>query len=619
MPSPFSFLTNSFKRKKILESDQTSTQLNRCLTTFDLTTIGVGSTIGSGIYVLSGQVASSTAGSAIILSYLIAGIASLFAALCYAEFGSLVPKAGSAYIYSYITVGELMAFVIGWNLVLENMIGSAALARAYSGYIDSLVSEGGWSFTAFFREHMPMNVPYLSTEVDFLAYGIMVFVSLLMCFGVRTSTNLNSIFTILNLMVVVSIIIAGSFKINTHNWALSYDEVPHEIKTPENPKPKDGGVGGFFPFGLNGMIAGAATCFYAFIGFDHICSTGEEAKNPRKSVPRAVALALIIVFLCYTGVATVQTLIWPYYDQNVSAPFAYIFTKLNWPVAKWAVSVGALLALSTTLIGVLFALPRIFYAMASDGLIYRFLGKVHPKTKCPVIATILSGFVAGAISALFDVKQLAEMLSIGVLLAYTLVAISVLLLRYSPAQNTESQTLSDPSTDFYPYPLTVKDIIIRLFNTNNQQTPTLLTKKMSIGLLGMSTILVIIIDALAIFAQKYLAQGDIYAAIGLGVSLSCFVFCLIALSRQPQSTGRDSFKVPLVPFVPFASIIVNICLMMNLPIPTWIRFGVWMIIGFFIYFTYGISNSTGFMSTREKDDYMTRKGIKRQEVVLSGH
>ena len=290
------FLTDSFKRKKILESDQT-TQLNRCLTTFDLTTIGVGSTIGSGIFVLSGQVASSTAGPAIIISYLIAGITSVFAALCYAEFGSLVPKTGSAYIYSYITVGELMAFVIGWNLVLENMIGSAALARAFSGYVNSLVSEGGWSFKEFFRQHMPMNIEYLSTEPDFLAFSIMIVVSCLMCFGVKTSSNVNSVFTILNVLVVVLIIIAGSFKINTHNWNLSYDEVPHESPSVNNTRPKNGGDGGFIPFGFNGIIAGAATCFYAFVGFDHICSTGEEAKNPRKSVPRAITFCLTIALL----------------------------------------------------------------------------------------------------------------------------------------------------------------------------------------------------------------------------------------------------------------------------------------------------------------------------------
>jgi amino acid transporter len=291
-----------FMRKKKLNSNQTETQLNRCLTTFDLTTLGVGSTIGLGIYVLSGQVASGTAGPSIVVSYLIAGVTSIFAALCYAEFGSLVPKAGSAYIYSYITVGEFMAFVIGWNLVLENMIGAASLARGYSGYIDSLVKETGWSFQTFFRKHMPMSVSQLSSEPDFLAFGIMVFVAILMCLGVKKSTNLNSIFTILNLTVVVFLIVVGSFKIDIHNWSLSYNEVPHEVKNETNLKPKNGGDGGFFPFGIKGMMEGAATCFYAFIGFDHICSTGEEAKNPRKSVPRAIMMSLAICFVAYTGI-----------------------------------------------------------------------------------------------------------------------------------------------------------------------------------------------------------------------------------------------------------------------------------------------------------------------------
>jgi amino acid transporter len=577
----------------------------------------VGSTIGLGIYVLSGQVASSKAGPAIILSYFIAGATSLLAALCYAEFGSLVPKAGSAYIYSYITVGEFMAFVIGWNLVLENMIGAASLARGYSGYIDSLVKDAGWSFQDFFHRHMPMNISQLSAQPDFLAFGIMFTMSIIMCFGVKKSTGLNTVFTIVNLTVVVYLLVVGCFKIDLHNWALLEEEVPHETVNERNLKPKNGGKGGFFPFGLKGMMEGAATLFYTFIGFDHVCSTGEEAKNPRKSVPRAISMALGIVFIAYTGVAAVQTLIWPYWDQNVDAPFAYIFTQLDWPVAKYAISVSAVLGLSTCLLGVLFALPRIFYAMASDGLIYRFLGKVHPKTQCPVIATLLSGFIAGFLSAIFDVKQLADMSSIGTLLAYSLVANSIAILRYSPHSNELMESIEGDvsSTHLVLERGPFGRLTSKLLNFDRLVTPTKETKKTSIILITVAVVAMVIMDSLLVFAETSIYNRSTLAIAFLVVSVTTLVACLISLSRQPQAKGVGNFRVPLVPFVPFISMSVNVYLMMNLSAPTWYRFGIWMVIGFFIYFTYGIFNSTGYMSEDNKDSRM--KGNKKQSIENS--
>jgi amino acid transporter len=284
---------------------------------------------------------------------------------------------------------------------------------------------------------MPINVPHLSLFPDFLAFGITMILAVMLCIGVKESTRFNSIFTILNITVVLYVVTVGFFAIDTHNWGLSYDEVPHEMKNDTNPKPKNGGYGGFFPFGFSGMMTGAATCFYGFVGFDAIATTGEEAKDPQKSIPIAISLSLFIVFLAYFGISGIQTLIWPYWDQNVDAPLPYVFSKIGYPVAKWTTAFGALFGLSTSLLGAMFPLPRIFYAMANDGLIYRFLGKVHPKYKTPVLATIISGFFAGILAAMFDVNQLAQMMSIGTLMAYSLVAISVVILRYSVASPTD--------------------------------------------------------------------------------------------------------------------------------------------------------------------------------------
>ena len=476
----------SFRRKKQMEETPPESRLNRCLTTFDLTTLGIGSTLGLGIYVLSGEVAASKAGPSIILSFLVAAIASIFAGLCYAEFGARVPKAGSAYIYSYITVGEFMAFIIGWNLVLEYLIGTASVARGYSGYIDQLVKESGWSFAEAFRSAMPMNVAHLSPYPDFLAFSLCILLSIMLAIGVKESTRFNSIFTILNITVVVYVVVVGVFAINTHYWALTYDEVPHEVATKENPRAKNGGNGGFFPFGVSGMMSGAATCFYGFVGFDAIATTAEEAKNPQKSIPIAITLSLLIVFLAYFSISAIQTLIYPYWDQYNDAPLPYIFQNVGYPVARWTTAVGALFGLSTSLLGAMFPLPRILYAMASDGLIYRFLANVHPRFKTPVLATLLSGLAAAFLSALFDIKQLADMMSIGTLMAYSLVATSVVILRYSVDPTDQLNATRDfRFTDGES--CNVQEIISRMFNTNQASVPTVKTTNTSLALITLTS------------------------------------------------------------------------------------------------------------------------------------
>ncbi|KPM10467.1 Large neutral amino acid transporter-like protein 2 [Sarcoptes scabiei] len=303
------FLRNFFKallrRKRIDSSSLGKTRLNRCLSTLDLTALGIGSTLGLGIYVLAGDVASRTSGPAVTISFFIAAIASVFAGLCYAEFGARVPKAGSSYVYSYVTVGllssiinefiiliqsdcslsiikgEFMAFVIGWNLVLEYVIGTASVARGYSNYIDSLANG---TIQNNLRYYMPINVSGLSAYPDFLAFFITFTLTIMLIIGVRESTRFNSLFTCINLLVVMFVIIAGLFHVDFHNWNLSKSEVPDNA-----------GKGGFLPYGFSGMMSGAATCFYAFIGFDVIATTGEEARNPQKSIPISIVLSLLFL------------------------------------------------------------------------------------------------------------------------------------------------------------------------------------------------------------------------------------------------------------------------------------------------------------------------------------
>ncbi|KAH7642311.1 cationic amino acid transporter 2 [Dermatophagoides farinae] len=585
------FIKSLLRRKRIDSSQISNTRLDRCLTTLDLSALGIGSTLGLGIYVLAGDVASRTSGPAVTISFFIAAIASVFAGLCYAEFGARVPKAGSAYVYSYVTVGEFMAFVIGWNLVLEYVIGTASVARGYSNYVDSLVNG---TVQANLRYYMPIDVPGLSAYPDFLAFLITFSLTIMLVIGVKESTRFNSVFTGINLLVVLFVVIAGSFHIDFHNWNLSKDEVP-----------ENAGKGGFMPYGFSGMMSGAATCFYAFIGFDVIATTGEEAKNPQRSIPISIVLSLLFVFLAYFGISAVQTLMLPYYLQTEEitkgAPLPYVFEYVGWPVAKWIISIGALTGLSTSLLGAMFPLPRVLYSMASDGVIFRSFADINPRTKTPILATLISGIFAGAMAALFDVKELADMMSIGTLLAYTLVSISVLILRFShEIDNIDDDINRNITVEMKPLRSKYQNSdekfdnrswCAKLFNTDRMKEASAQTSRISTNLVMFITTVLIIFDALLVYLEDRLVELETNSFIIILAIFIVLVFSIISLAMQPRSTKKLSFQVPWVPLIPILSMFVNFYLMFKLSTTTWIRFAIWMAIGLSIYFFYGIWHS----------------------------
>ncbi|XP_064460418.1 high affinity cationic amino acid transporter 1-like isoform X2 [Ornithodoros turicata] len=609
MPGWLKNLLRALVRRKNVSGDvQEHTELNRCLSTTDLTFLGVGGTLGLGIYVLAGQVASTKAGPAVVLSFLIAAVASVFSGLCYAEFGARVPRAGSAYVYSYVTVGEFMAFVIGWNLILEYVIGTASVARGYSGYLDSLLND---TIQVHLKQWMPIGVSWMSSYPDLFAFGITLLLTVMLAIGVKESTRFNNIFTGLNLLIVVYVVVCGSFKADVGNWQLKPDTVPAHY-----------GKGGFFPYGLGGMLNGAASCFYAFVGFDCIATTGEEVRNPRRAIPISIVVSLFIVFLAYFGVSVVETLLWPYYDQNVSAPLPYVFGQAGWPVAKWIISIGALAGLSTSLLGGMFPLPRVLYAMGSDGLIFRFLAKVHPQLRTPLIATAVSGLFAGAMAMMFNVEELANMMSIGTLLAYSLVAVSVLMLRYQPTVpvpiDSPAASLSvsvsrrrkmyevannDPadgsaSVDWKDSHLPIlgepdDSVFKTAFNWEGLAEPTKATSGISKKLVLSLGVLFFIMNSILVFAETPLFSGNIYCVVPFGIVAMLVLLNIIALIRQPRAdTSALSFAVPLVPYIPIFNMFVNTYLMLRLPVSTWARFAVWMGLGLLIYFGYGISHSS---------------------------
>ncbi|ELK13601.1 Putative cationic amino acid transporter [Pteropus alecto] len=326
------------------------TKLAQVLTTVDLISLGVGSCVGTGMYVVSGLVAKEMAGPGVIVSFIIAAVASILSGVCYAEFGVRVPKTtGSAYTYSYVTVGEFVAFFIGWNLILEYLIGTAAGASALSSMFDSLANHT-------ISHWMVDSVGTLNglgkgeeSYPDLLALVIAVVVTIIVALGVKNSVGFNNVLNVLNLAVWVFIMIAGLFFINGKYWA----------------------EGQFLPHGWSGVLQGAATCFYAFIGFDIIATTGEEAKNPNTSIPYAITASLVICLTAYVSVSMILTLMVPYYAIDTESPLMEMFVAHGFYAAKFIVAIGSVAGLTVSLLGSLFPMPRVIYAMAGDGLLFR--------------------------------------------------------------------------------------------------------------------------------------------------------------------------------------------------------------------------------------------------------
>ncbi|XP_010004803.1 PREDICTED: cationic amino acid transporter 4 [Chaetura pelagica] len=573
-------------RVKTLEEDMMETSFNRCLSTIDLTLLGIGGMVGSGLYVLTGTVAKEIAGPAVIVSFIIAGFASLLAALCYAEFGARVPKTGSAYMFTYVSVGEIWAFLIGWNVLLEYMIGGAAVARAWSGYLDSIFNHKIKNFT---ETHVgAWQVPFLARYPDFLAAAILLVATTFISFGAKVSSWLNHVFSAISMGVILFILIMGFILAQPKNWSAQ--------------------EGGFAPYGLSGIMAGTATstCFYAFVGFDVIAASSEEARNPQQAVPRAIAFSLGLATGAYILVSVVLTLMVPWHTLDPDSALADAFYRRGYTWAGFLVATGSICAMNTVLLSNLFSLPRIVYAMAEDGLFFQVFSRVHPRTQVPVIGIVVFGLLMALLALVFDLEALVQFLSIGTLLAYTFVAASIIVLRFQQQklEPREPAAGGRPSPEAREGPsagelkeyesFSDKLQLVDRDKSKEHREPGQLKAAFEPYLEFLSdfypgevvTVAVVTLMVSAICLCSILVFGNThlhlptwsYSLLLVLFSL-VFLLSLLLIWAHEQQRSTQTFQIPLVPLSPALSIVLNIYLMLKLSYMTWLRFAIWLLLG----------------------------------------
>jgi APA family basic amino acid/polyamine antiporter len=451
--------------------------LRRALGPASLTALGIGAIIGAGIFVLTGEAAFRNAGPAVVLSFVAAGIACAFAALCYAEFASLIPIAGSAYTYGYATLGELFAWIIGWDLILEYALAASTVSVGWAGYFVSLASDFGFSIPASVS-----TSTYILNEagelqntggVNLLAVAVLLVCAGVLAVGIRESAMMNTIIVVLKVGIVLLFLFAGVWYVNPSNW---------RPFIPEN-------TGEFGHYGWSGIFRGASLVFFAYIGFDAVSTAAQETRNPKRDLPIGILCSLAVCTVLYVLVAAVLTGLVSYTQLGVPHPISVGIQATPFPWLGWIVDLGAVLGLGSVMLVMLLGQSRVFYAMSRDGLLPPVFSKIDPRFRTPFVPTLATGVAVAIPAALFPISVLGHMVNIGTLLAFAIVCASVIVLR-----------MKHPDL---PRP----------------------------------------------------------------------------------------FKVPGYPWVPACGVLTSIALMLFLPVETWERLAIWLLLGMVVYFAYGRRHS----------------------------
>ncbi len=394
------FRTKPFKA--VVAEEPSESSLRRCLTAFDLTLMGIGAIIGAGVFVLTGIAAATKAGPAITISYMIAGFAAMFACLAYAELATSIGGCGSAYNYAFAGFGEFVAWIIGWDLLLEYTLSVSTVAIGWSGYVNDALQA--------LHIHLPdalLKNPFEGGIINLPSVLIIFALAILLCIGVKQSSRFNAVIVFIKLTTIAVFISVAADEVNPFYW------------------------GHFFPFGWTGVMQGAALVFFAYIGFDALSTAAEETKNPQRDLPIGIIFSVIFCTIIYIIVALLLTGIVPYTTLNVKSPVAEALLLLQFPIAAGIISAGAIAGLTTVMLVMFYGLTRIFLAISRDGLLPSVFAKVNPQTKTPVTIILLISLVIATIAGLAPIGTAAELVNIGTLAAFTLVCAGVMILRWT--------------------------------------------------------------------------------------------------------------------------------------------------------------------------------------------
>jgi APA family basic amino acid/polyamine antiporter len=410
-----------FRRKSVtaLQAEAAGDhRLKRALGPVNLTALGIGAIIGTGIFVLTGTVAAQNAGPAVILSFVLAGIASIFAALCYSEFASLVPMAGSAYTYGYATLGEFVAWIIGWDLVLEYALAATTVAIGWSGYVVSFLADLGIQIPAQWQAArgtvvMLADGTQVTALLNLPAVFIIAVITTLLVVGIKESASVNNVIVFIKLAVIILFIALAASHVNPDNW---HPFIPPNTGAREH-------------FGFSGVVAGAAIVFFAYIGFDSVTTAAQEAKNPQRDMPIAIIGSLVVCTVLYIVVSAIATGVVPYTELDVPAPIAKVADYTGLGFFGSFIKIGAIAGLTSVILVQLLGQSRVFYSMSRDGLLPPFVQRIHPRFRTPYITSIVTGLAVSIPAAILPVRDAAKLVSIGTLLAFVIVCAGVLVLR----------------------------------------------------------------------------------------------------------------------------------------------------------------------------------------------
>uniref|UniRef100_G1MLS5 Uncharacterized protein n=1 Tax=Ailuropoda melanoleuca TaxID=9646 RepID=G1MLS5_AILME len=405
------------------------------LSTLDLVALGVGRTVGFGVYFLANEVASNQAGPSIVICFLVAGLTSLLAGLCYAEFSVRVPHPGSAYLYTYVTVGELWAFITGWNLILSFAIDAFVAVQAWTLVFDILFAN---RISETLHESISQNVPQVFADnLGYFFVIVLVFFLELQFLGWHEFSKVFKVLTLVKLLVLIFFIISGFIKGDLHNWKLTEEDY---VKVGLNDTSRLGplGSGGFMPFGFQGILQGSVTCFYAFIGFSIIVTRVKESHNPQRSIPVGIVVSLLICFFVYFGVSVALTLMVPYYQLQPGSTLPEAFLLIGWVPAYYVAAFAIFCSIfAGSSWSFAFSIRRVIYMMAQDGLLFPIFARIYTGAYGRIVATVIFMIIATIMVFFFGLTDLLDLRSIGTLISYSLVAFCILIVRYQPERRKE--------------------------------------------------------------------------------------------------------------------------------------------------------------------------------------